>query len=61
MEAFARTVGPEPVTVLNCETLQGRQELARVLENGRFDTVQMEGVHLMVTCLFCARRPTARG
>jgi sugar transferase (PEP-CTERM/EpsH1 system associated) len=39
--------GPKPVTVLNCETLRGRQELARVLDTRRFDTVQMEGVHLI--------------
>lgn len=39
--------GPEPVTVLNCETPQGKRELARLLEAGRFDTVQMEGVHLI--------------
>lgn len=40
-------LGPEPVTVLNCETPQGKRELAGLLERGCFDTVQMEGVHLI--------------
>jgi polysaccharide biosynthesis protein PslH len=39
--------GPEPVTVLNCETPRGKRELARLLDAGSFDTVQMEGVHLI--------------
>lgn len=39
--------GPEPVTVLNCETSRGKRELARLLDDESFDTVQMEGVHLI--------------
>jgi polysaccharide biosynthesis protein PslH len=39
--------GPTPVTVLNCWSLQSASQLAGVLHSGQFDTVQMEGVHLM--------------
>ena len=39
--------GPTPVTVLNCWSLQSASQLANVLRSRRFDTVQMEGVHLM--------------
>ena len=39
--------GPIPVTVLNCWSLQSASKLAEVLGSGQFDTVQMEGLHLM--------------
>ncbi|WP_437802304.1 glycosyltransferase family 4 protein [Sorangium sp. So ce693] len=39
-------VGQLPLVVLNYTTNAMRQELARVLEQGQFDAVQVEGVHL---------------
>jgi glycosyltransferase involved in cell wall biosynthesis len=39
--------GPTPMTVLNCWSLQSASQLADVLRSRQFDTVQMEGVHLM--------------
>ena len=39
--------GPVPVTVLNCWTRRSASELARVLRTSQFDSVQIEGVHLM--------------
>ncbi len=39
--------GPVPVTVLNCWSQQSASQLARVLGTCQFDTVQLEGVHLM--------------
>jgi len=39
--------GPTPVTVLNCWSPRSASRLADVLRSSRFDTVQMEGVHLM--------------
>jgi len=39
--------GPTPMTVLNCWSLRARSQLASVLRSGRFDTIQMEGVHLL--------------
>jgi glycosyltransferase involved in cell wall biosynthesis len=40
-------VGPTPVTVLNCWSPRLASELADVLRYRQFDTVQIEGVHLM--------------
>ncbi|WP_437570982.1 glycosyltransferase family 4 protein [Sorangium sp. So ce542] len=39
-------VGPLPLVVLNYTTSAMRQELARVLDEGQFDAVQVESVHL---------------
>ena len=39
--------GPAPVTVLNCRSRDAFQLLAETLAAGQFDTVQIEGVHLM--------------
>lgn len=39
--------GPVPVTVLNCWTPQLASQLAAVLRSKQFDTVQLEGVHLV--------------
>lgn len=39
--------GPIPVTVLNCWSPQTEFRLARALRSHRFDTVQLEGLHLM--------------
>ncbi len=39
--------GPVPVTVLNCWSRRSAAELARALLTFQFDTVQIEGVHLM--------------
>ena len=39
--------GPTPVTVLNCWSLRAASHLADVLRSSRFETVQVEGVHLM--------------
>ena len=39
--------GPTPITVLNCWSLQSAAQLADVLRYHQFDTVQIEGVHLM--------------
>jgi glycosyltransferase involved in cell wall biosynthesis len=39
--------GPTPVTVLNCWSHRSASLLANVLRSHRFDTVQIEGVHLM--------------
>lgn len=39
--------GPVPVTVLNCWSPQSASQLADVLRSKTFDTVQIEGVHLM--------------
>lgn len=39
--------GPVPLTVLNCWSPQSAAQLKNVLSSQRFDTVQMEGVHLM--------------
>lgn len=38
--------GPVPVTVLNYTTGRMHAELTRTLEQGNFDLVQMEGIHL---------------
>src|SRR5262249_54909269 len=40
-------VGPAPITVLNCWSLGAASQLANVLRSKQFDTVQMEGVHLI--------------
>jgi polysaccharide biosynthesis protein PslH len=40
-------VGPIPLTVLNCWSPQSAAQLAKVLRSRVFDTVQVEGVHLM--------------
>jgi glycosyltransferase involved in cell wall biosynthesis len=40
-------VGPTPITVLNCWSLRSASQLADVLQSKQFDTVQMEGVHLI--------------
>ena len=39
--------GPIPVTVLNCWSPQSAFQLADVLRSRQFDTVQIEGVHVM--------------
>jgi polysaccharide biosynthesis protein PslH len=39
--------GPIPLTVLNCWSSQSASQLAEVLRSRPFDTVQVEGVHLM--------------
>jgi glycosyltransferase involved in cell wall biosynthesis len=39
--------GPTPVTVLNCWSPRSASQLANVLRTRQFDTVQIEGVHLM--------------
>jgi polysaccharide biosynthesis protein PslH len=39
--------GPLPVTVLNYTSQRIKKDIARLLENGRFDSVQLEGVHLV--------------
>lgn len=39
--------GPTPMTVLNCWSPRSASQLADVLRSNEFDTVQMEGVHLM--------------
>jgi glycosyltransferase involved in cell wall biosynthesis len=39
--------GPIPVTVLNCWSPRSASRLADVLRSRQFDTVQIEGVHLM--------------
>jgi len=39
--------GPIPLTVLNCWSPQSASQLAEVLRSRPFDTVQIEGVHLM--------------
>jgi glycosyltransferase involved in cell wall biosynthesis len=39
--------GPVPITVLNCWSHKSAARLAEVLKSRAFDTVQVEGVHLM--------------
>src|SRR6202043_3418022 len=39
--------GPTPMTMLNCWSWQSASHLADVLRSRQFDTVQIEGVHLM--------------
>jgi sugar transferase (PEP-CTERM/EpsH1 system associated) len=39
--------GPVPVTILNCWSRSVASRLTDVLRSGHFDTVQIEGVHLM--------------
>jgi glycosyltransferase involved in cell wall biosynthesis len=39
--------GPIPMTILNCWSPRSACQLADVLRSHQFDTVQMEGVHLM--------------
>jgi len=39
--------GPTPMTVLNCWSAKSASQLAIVLRSRQFDTVQMEGVHLI--------------
>src|SRR5579862_2860113 len=41
------STGPIPLTVLNCWSFQSASQLADVLRSRQFDTVQVEGVHLM--------------
>src|SRR5271166_6651245 len=40
-------IGPLPVTVLNYTSAAIKEKIARLLETGRFDSVQIEGVHLV--------------
>jgi glycosyltransferase involved in cell wall biosynthesis len=40
-------VGPTPITVWNCWSTRSASKLADVLRSDRFDTVQMEGIHLV--------------
>jgi polysaccharide biosynthesis protein PslH len=46
-KVLAGLVGPLPVTVLNCWSPRLAVELAEVLRSYQFDTVQIQGVHLM--------------
>jgi glycosyltransferase involved in cell wall biosynthesis len=39
--------GPLPVTVLNYTSRRIKEQIARLLEKGRFESVQIEGVHLV--------------
>lgn len=39
--------GPTPITILNCWSHRSASQLADVLRSGPFDTVQIEGVHLL--------------
>jgi polysaccharide biosynthesis protein PslH len=39
-------IGPVPLTVLNCWSANAAAKLARVLHPGRFDSIQIEGMHL---------------
>lgn len=39
--------GPTPVTILNCWSLQSASQFGDVLRSRQFDTVQIEGVHLI--------------
>jgi glycosyltransferase involved in cell wall biosynthesis len=39
--------GPTPMTVLNCWSPRSASQLADILRSCQFDTVQIEGVHLM--------------
>jgi polysaccharide biosynthesis protein PslH len=40
-------IGPTPVTVLNYFSRRAAAQLAKILERGGYDAVQLEGVHLM--------------
>jgi polysaccharide biosynthesis protein PslH len=40
-------MGPTPVTVLNCWSSRSAAQLAGLLRSDQFDTVQIEGVHLI--------------
>src|SRR5579863_9536835 len=40
-------IGPTPMTVLNCWSLQSARQLADVMRFQQFDIVQIQGVHLM--------------
>lgn len=40
-------VGPTPLTVLNCWSRDSASQLAGLLDSKHFDSVQIEGVHLM--------------
>jgi glycosyltransferase involved in cell wall biosynthesis len=44
---FRGLMGTTPVTVLNCWSPQSASQLANLLCSRQFDTVQMEGMHLM--------------
>ncbi len=44
---FRGLLGPLPVTVLNYTSQRIKEDLARLLENGNFDSVQIEGMHLV--------------
>ena len=54
-------VGPTPVTVLNYFEPQSESRLAGILANNRFDTLQMEGIHLSryLTVIKAAPSPPA--
>src|SRR5271167_1164586 len=39
-------MGPDSITVLNYWSREGASTLARILASNRFDTIQIEGVHL---------------
>lgn len=39
-------LGPTPVTVLNCWSVRGNSDVAALLRSRRFDSIQIEGVHL---------------
>jgi hypothetical protein len=40
-------IGPVPVTLLNCENTRAKTTLERLLTETAFDSVQIEGVHLV--------------
>jgi len=40
-------IGPVPVTLLNCENERARETLEKLLAKTAFDSVQIEGVHLV--------------
>src|SRR5271170_1829529 len=40
-------IGPVPVTLLNCENDRAKAALAQLLTQTAFDSVQIEGVHLV--------------
>lgn len=40
-------IGPVPVTLLNCENKRAKATLADLVRKTRFDSVQVEGVHLL--------------
>jgi glycosyltransferase involved in cell wall biosynthesis len=50
-------IGPIPITILNCWSARSASQLADVLRSCQFDSVQMEGVHLMEYLPFIREAP----